>query len=364
MEVSKRIERLSPSDRDLVVAFKEGDEGAYDEIYRRHSAKIRVVCSRRLSHDHDAEEALQETFLRAYQALPRFNGQYKLGPWLNRIAINVCIDQLRFRSRAEIVRDIEESALEAQGGPEELLAASRPEVMEALNELKPLHARALTLQAVEGMSHHELAGTLAMTPGQVKSLLHRARLSFKRVMKGAGGWLAPIPMFRRRDAQGVTVGGGAVQTLGVFAAMHSSLPTAERALTGVVAAALALSAGGPAPSTVPRHPRQPAVAVPERAMDAPSVKHLPARSGENETSGPLVERVSTSVLDVEEVLAPLEKTVERVHQKLAEHERGSHEATLSRPSSLESNAVHDHARRKMERAEQAAIAITQVLTDI
>jgi RNA polymerase sigma factor (sigma-70 family) len=243
---------LSWSDRELVVAFKQGDERAYDEIYRRHSPKLRMICSRRLGHRHDAEEALQETFLRAYQALPRFNGQYKLGPWLNRIAVNVCIDQLRHRNRSAIVADIQEAALEPVGGPDELIASSRPEVAEALAEIKPLHAQALKLQLVDGLSHEEVAGKLQLSPTQVKSLLHRARASFRRVLRGASGWIiAPVVFLRRGRAESsaVPIGAGVPQTMGLLAAIHASLPTAEKVLSGSVVAVLAFSAS-PTPTDV------------------------------------------------------------------------------------------------------------------
>jgi RNA polymerase sigma-70 factor (ECF subfamily) len=368
METSRRYERLSLNDRDLVVAFKEGDEHAYDEIYRRHSPKIRVVCSRRLSHDHDAEEALQETFLRAYQALPRFNGQYKLGAWLNRIAINVCIDQLRGRSKAEIVRDIEESALEPQGGPEESLAASRPDVLEALGELKPLHARALKLQAVDGLSHLELAGTLAMTPAQVKSLLHRARLSFKRVLKGASGWLtAPLGFLRRpRDADAVPVGGGAAQTMGLFAAMHASLPTAERVLTGTVAAALALTATTPSsPIGSRRADKSAALVQGERTSGRSTAKTVIARPNEkksSEVSRPAGD-AGDEVVDVSQVPAAVDEVVEHVQLELAKHEKKNKKSHVSRPTSLDPDEVKDEADRKLDRTEAAAVSVAQNLKD-
>ena len=78
-----------------------GDRWAphYDEIYSRYSARVRSICRRMLGNSADAEEATQETFLRSYKALHRFNGQYQLSAWLSRIASNICVDHLRQRSR-------------------------------------------------------------------------------------------------------------------------------------------------------------------------------------------------------------------------------------------------------------------------
>src|SRR5918995_4100074 len=86
-------------DKALALAFKEGYDGAYQAIYDRFSIRVHSVCRRMLGDRDDAAEASQETFLRVYQALPRFNGRYQMGAWVTRIATNVCLDQLRSRNR-------------------------------------------------------------------------------------------------------------------------------------------------------------------------------------------------------------------------------------------------------------------------
>lgn len=185
-------------DRDLVVAFKAGDAGAYDEMYRRYGGRVGGVCRRMLNNAEDAHEAAQETFLKAYQALPRFNGNYKLGAWLARIAANVCLDQLRAQSRRAHLVSLPEhkDALDLEPGPEELIAIDE-RAIDMLGSLQPLYARALAMRGVEGMSHKEIGAQLSMTPMQVKALLHRARDSFKRAWEDASGWMfAPLAGFR------------------------------------------------------------------------------------------------------------------------------------------------------------------------
>jgi RNA polymerase sigma-70 factor (ECF subfamily) len=182
------------SDRDLVLEFKAGVPGAYDEMYRRHSARVARVCKRILDNSQDAEEATQETFLRAYQALPRFNGQFQLGAWLARIATNVCVDHLRAASRSHLVAlPVADEIAETQEGPEGVVVGEHPRLEVAINEISPLHARALKMRAVQGLSHREIAGRLAMSPQQVKALLHRARHSLRRAWDEAQGWaMAPL----------------------------------------------------------------------------------------------------------------------------------------------------------------------------
>src|SRR5689334_9645143 len=90
---------VATEDKDLAIAFKNGELGAYDAIYGRYSDRVNGVCRRMLGQSEDAKEASQEVFLRVYQALPRFNGRYQLGAWITRIATNVCLDQIRGRNR-------------------------------------------------------------------------------------------------------------------------------------------------------------------------------------------------------------------------------------------------------------------------
>src|SRR5687767_7015316 len=82
-------------DKELTLAFQAGQKGAYQAIYERHHPRVSNVCRRMLSDPQDAQDATQETFLRVYQALGRFNGRYQLGAWITRIATNVCLDHLR-----------------------------------------------------------------------------------------------------------------------------------------------------------------------------------------------------------------------------------------------------------------------------
>ena len=79
-------------DRELVAAHRAGEKDAFDELVREHRMSLHNHARRKLNCDAGAEDAVQETFVRAYRALPNFNGQYRLGPWLPRIMSNVCID--------------------------------------------------------------------------------------------------------------------------------------------------------------------------------------------------------------------------------------------------------------------------------
>lgn len=236
------------TDRDLVVAFQSGDEAAYEEVYRRYAGRVRRICVRMLGNTQDADEAVQETFLKAYQALGRFNGSYQVGAWLARIAANVCVDHVRFRARsARLVSwDSNHDTVRTERGPEELLAGSDPRLDTAIGNIQPLHAEALKLRALGGFSHEEMAGKLSMTPAQVKALLHRARTSFKRAWDKAEA-LSVLPLLGLRSLIGDRSQNAPAGTKLVESTSHLSPLFAERVAASAVMVVVALS-GAP---TVP-----------------------------------------------------------------------------------------------------------------
>src|SRR3972149_9281673 len=90
-------------DRMLVLDFQAGDPEAFVEIHHRYGGLARHVCRRFLPNRQDADEAFQETMVRVFQGLYRFNGRYALQPWIARIATNVSLDQLRAAARRPTV---------------------------------------------------------------------------------------------------------------------------------------------------------------------------------------------------------------------------------------------------------------------
>lgn len=179
------------ADRQLVIAFQQGNPGAYDDIYRRFLPRVRWVCRRVLANEQDVQEAIQETFLSAYEALGRLNGRYALGAWLSRIALNICLDYVRISGRRPQLVPLarEHEAVQLESGPEDGIAGSNPRLEDVIQGIYPLHAEALKLRALKGYSHDEMAARFGMSSAQVKALLHRARTSFK------SAWNRPEDVF-------------------------------------------------------------------------------------------------------------------------------------------------------------------------
>ena len=195
-------------DEAMATAFKRGDRDAYHVIYRRYEARVEGVCRRMLRDGEDAREATQETFLRVYQGLGRFNGRYQLGAWIARIAMNVCLDHIRSRKRRPVmslVDEVPEAKLRTfENGPEDALLSSTESqlVRETLASLPDLHRAAMVLREYEGLSYAEIAEALAISDAQVKALLHRARSRFRKSWERAAvSALLPWRIFQRVRAR-------------------------------------------------------------------------------------------------------------------------------------------------------------------
>ena len=238
--VPPRGELRELSDRELVLAFQSAHIRTPTKRSSGATASVSAVCASKMLRDpHDAEEATQETFLRGYKALGRFNGRYQLGAWLARIATNVCLDEIR-KTKTHVTSapiGMSRDSKSSIASPSDLVV-ERTEVERSMGEIAPLTRALSMLQAVEGMSHKEMAGELEMTAPQVKSLLHRARRSFRAAWQEASGWLiAPLPAFRSLLSRDESQPAGDV-TAGATLQLSSAF--VERLATGTVAAVIAI----------------------------------------------------------------------------------------------------------------------------
>lgn len=152
-------------------------------MVRAHQARILRLCASLLGDAAPAEDAAQEIFFKAYQALPSFRGRSAFSTWLYRIAANHCLDLLRKRrrERTESWEALIESSgeqlqqfLAAPVDPKAALADAEL-VQRALAQLPPDYRLILTLREVEGLSYQELAAALRCSLDAVKARLRRAR---------------------------------------------------------------------------------------------------------------------------------------------------------------------------------------------
>ncbi|MBI2022425.1 sigma-70 family RNA polymerase sigma factor [Candidatus Daviesbacteria bacterium] len=161
---------------------------SFDKIVGDYEDRIYNCVYRLMWNREDAHDLTQEAFLRAYVALPKVKEELKVGPWLYRIATNLCMDQLRRRGlkkweSLEIFEGREQIKAVAATTPEkEILRVEQIELVHrVLEKLPPKYRAALVLREYQDMSCEEIAEVLGISRSAVKSTLFRAREEFRRV---------------------------------------------------------------------------------------------------------------------------------------------------------------------------------------
>jgi RNA polymerase sigma-70 factor, ECF subfamily len=168
------------SDREDVALAAAGDHDAFERLYHRHVARVTSLATWLLDAG-DAEEAVQEVFIRVWQKLHTFAGQSAFGTWLHRVAVNL---MLRRRQTLGIARKRHVDSDDALA----LVAASpeRPDLRVAIEravDQLPTGAREVfVLHDMEGYKHEEIARMLEVDPGTSRSQLHRARLLLRQLL--------------------------------------------------------------------------------------------------------------------------------------------------------------------------------------
>jgi RNA polymerase sigma-70 factor (ECF subfamily) len=195
-------EPVSAGEGDLVERAKAGDMEAFAELVRRYERRIYRMARQITQNDEDAEDVLQESFLKAFEHLDSFQGQSKFYTWVTRIAVNESLMKLRKRKsdrtvsldenietdEEPIVREIAvwDDTPESKYSQEEL----REILDRAIDSLKPIFRTVFILRDVEEMSTEETAEVLGLSVAAVKSRLLRARLQLRerltRVVKRKG----------------------------------------------------------------------------------------------------------------------------------------------------------------------------------
>jgi RNA polymerase sigma-70 factor (ECF subfamily) len=184
-------------ERCLVAAAQAGDERAFRQLVEPYRAALEVHCYRMLGSPHDAEDLVQETLLRAWNGLERFERRASVNTWLYRIATNACLDELERRPRrAEPVQPFPDDRLEQAASPVVDPAAryALREGMElafltAIQQLPGRQRAVLILRDVLGWTAPEVAELLDSTVAAVNSALQRARATIDGVLPAAD----PVP---------------------------------------------------------------------------------------------------------------------------------------------------------------------------
>jgi RNA polymerase sigma-70 factor (ECF subfamily) len=189
----------------LLDRARAGDQSAFGELVEAHRGELRAYCYRMLGSVHDADDALQDTLLRAWRGLPGFEGRSSVRSWLYSIATNTALDVTRHKARRELpvsfgpaaergarVADAVHEPIWLEPYPDHWLTGSSPEAryeqresvelafMIMLQQLPPLQRAVLILRDVLGFSSAEMSSQLSTSEAAVNSALQRARAAARR----------------------------------------------------------------------------------------------------------------------------------------------------------------------------------------
>jgi len=182
----------------LIARLKTRDLAAFEELVSAFERPVYSVCFRLLGDAEEARDVAQETFIRIYNSVASFRGESGLKTWIYRIAINQAINQKRWWRRRhrdetvslELSRSGSEMTIEGSlpsrgASPEQQAISSERNlrIMRALNEIKTEFRVALMLREIEEFSYEEIAETLSISVGTVKSRIARGREELRRRIK-------------------------------------------------------------------------------------------------------------------------------------------------------------------------------------
>lgn len=202
----------------LVRASRQGDIDAYSRLFEWYRCALYQVCLRRLRNTVLAEDAVQETFLKAFENFSMFDTDRRVWPWLVTIADRTCIDLLRRQAKLSSIDEAEEpEALPCAAGRDAddttlgaiIDAERRARLEQALGVLPPRQRRALMLFGVEGWTYSEIASVEGASRAAIKSVIWRARVTMRKAYEAgasdthathdAGHDFSPPPPSSRRS---------------------------------------------------------------------------------------------------------------------------------------------------------------------
>jgi RNA polymerase sigma-70 factor (ECF subfamily) len=196
--MAPRPDLTNAPDADVVALAQRGREDAFRELVRRYERPVFSLIFRMVRDSATAEDLAQDTFIKVLSHIDKYRPEFKLSSWLFKIANNVAIDHLRRRQvdtisvsgspHATSEAEIEATSFEIAGGGEtaleEIEARELGSAIErAIGQLRPEYRACILLRHVEDRSYEEIAATLDLPLGTVKTYIHRARIELRELLQ-------------------------------------------------------------------------------------------------------------------------------------------------------------------------------------
>lgn len=305
-------------DIELIRQFRERDHEVFEQLVAEYRDELVRHARRKLGDDGSAEDAVQETFLRAYRSSHRLRDDSRLRPWLHQILANVCIDEANRRQRQRFLTDKverdpsvnvtysieEELRLDVDAGP----------VRKALDSLPPTHQQAFVMRFVDDLGYDEIAHVAGTSEQNVRARVSRARTVLRAAYRGA----AAVPLFvagamrRGRTAAAAADKAQTIETVDriskVEQATRAATVTAEGA-SGVTRIAASMAPAMETASTVAMSAQASAPTIGKAAAGIGALALAAMSTGSSEVpqrvvAPPAVEIAAETEAEAEVLLAP------------------------------------------------------------
>ena len=166
----------------LIHACLQNDRNAQRKLYQAYAGRMLVVCMRYVQNQAEAEDILQDAFIKVFQNLSKFRAESTLGSWIKRIVVNTAINQIRAGIHFKDMSDVQEYENQVSDNQSGIETIQFQELIEMIQKL-PKGCRAVfNLFAIEGYKHHEIAEMLNITEGTSKSQYSRAKVILQGIL--------------------------------------------------------------------------------------------------------------------------------------------------------------------------------------
>ena len=191
----------------LIQAARNGDQAAFGELVQQYQKRVFALAVRMCPTPELAEEAAQEAFLAAWQGLPFFRGDSAFATWLYRLTSNACVDLLRKENRHQ-GPSLDDETVSAEvpdptPTPEKAVEQQelRRQIEAGLQTLSPEHREVLILREIHQLRYDEIADSLSLDVGTVKSRISRARKQLRNFLLKSGNF-SPLPASKGTEKEG------------------------------------------------------------------------------------------------------------------------------------------------------------------
>ncbi len=167
---------------DLISGCMQGDRRMQEELYRRFSPRMYAVCLRYAGNAEEAEDILQEGFIKVFKKLDSFRGDGSFEGWVRRIFVNTAIEHFRRKRYLQPVTEKEENTLEGKS-LSALDGLAEKDILALIKQLSPGYRTVFNMYVIEGYTHKEIADMMGISEGTSKSQLSRAKVILQDMVR-------------------------------------------------------------------------------------------------------------------------------------------------------------------------------------